>query len=145
MKIVINGKEYAWGDVQVVMWGRNVVGLRGIDYKTKKDKQPLYAMGRTAKSIQHGKRSVEGTITLTQSEFIAMNRAAQQKGYKDLLDVEVDIIVSYIPEDSVAITMDRIVCASFSELPAGMKEGDLNAEHAMPFVALDCDYNLSKV
>ncbi len=143
--IRINGKEYAWGDVQVVMWGRNVVGLRGIDYKVKKDKQPLYGMGRTAKSIQHGKRSVEGTVTLTQSEFIAMNRAAQQKGYKDLLDVEVDIVVSYIPEDSTAITIDQIFSASFSELPAGMKEGDLNSEHAIPFVALDCDYNISKV
>lgn len=144
MKTVINGKEYAWGDVQVVMWGRNVVGLRGIDYKTKKDKQALYAMGRTAKSIQHGKRSVEGTVTLTQSEFIAMNRAAQEKGYKDLLDTEVDIVVSYIPEEKAALTIDRIVCASFTELPAGMKEGDLNSEHAVPFVALDCDYNISK-
>ena len=65
------------------------------------------------------------------------------KGYKDILDPEVEILVSYIPEDSAAITIDRIVCASFSEIPAGMKSGDLNSEHALPFVALDIDYDIN--
>lgn len=51
--------------------------------------------------------------------------------------------MSYIPEDSAAITIDRIVCASFSEIPAGMKSGDLNSEHALPFVALDIDYDIN--
>lgn len=72
-----------------------------------------------------------------------MNRAARAKGYKDILDPEVEILVSYIPEDSAAITIDRIVCASFSEIPAGMKSGDLNSEHALPFVALDIDYDIN--
>lgn len=143
MKIRINGKEYDWGSVKIIMWGRPVVGATGIDYKLGKEKSPLFASGRYAKGIQHGKRSASGTLTLLQSEIIAMNRAAREKGYKDILDVDVDIIVSYIPEDSAAITVDRILCASFSELPSGMKSGDMNSEHALPFVALDIDYDVA--
>lgn len=143
MKIKINGKEYAWGDIKIVMWGRQVVGATGIEYKLGKEKTPLYAAGRYAKGIQHGKRAASGTLTLLQSEIIAMNRAARAKGYKDILDTEAEILVSYIPEDSAAITIDRIVCASFSELPAGMKSGDMNSEHALPFVALDIDYDIT--
>lgn len=140
--IRINNKEYAWGDIKVIMWGRPVIGLTGIEYKTKKDKELRYASGRNAHSIQHGRRSNEGTLTITQSELQAMNNAAKQKGYKDILDVELDIVVSYIPEGSVALTIDKIVCASFSELPKGMKEGDMKSEHSLPFVCLDIDYGV---
>lgn len=143
MKVKINGKEYAWGDIKIVMWGRPVVGATAIDYKLTKEKKPLQASGYYAKSIQHGQRAAAGTLTTTQSEIIAMNRAARAKGYKDILDPEVEILVSYIPEDSAAITIDRIVCASFSEIPSGMKSGDLNSEHALPFVALDIDYDIT--
>ena len=132
--VKINGKEYAWGDIKIIMWGRPVVGATAIDYKLTKEKKLLQASGYYAKGIQHGQRAAAGTLTTTQSEIIAMNRAARAKGYKDILDPEVEILVSYI---------DRIVCASFSEIPAGMKSGDLNSEHALPFVALDIDYDIN--
>ena len=141
--VKINGKEYAWGDIKIIMWGRPVVGATAIDYKLTKEKKLLQASGYYAKGIQHVQRAAAGTLTTTQSEIIAMNRAARAKGYKDILDPEVEILVSYIPEDSAAITIDRIVCASFSEIPAGMKSGDLNSEHALPFVALDIDYDIN--
>lgn len=139
--VKINEKEYAWGDITVVIFGRPVTGITGIEYKTKKAKEAKFGAGREAKSIQHGKREVEGTITLMQSEFTALNQAARQKGYKDILDVDFDILVSYM--DGVAITTDRIVCASISELPSGMKEGDMQSEHALTFLALDVDYDVT--
>ena len=124
MKVKINGKEYDWGTIKIIMWGRPVVGATGVDYKLAKAKEALYAAGRSAKGIQHGQRAATGTLTLLQSEIIAMNRAAREKGYKDILDVDVDILISYIPEDSTAITVDQIICA-------------------MPFVALDIDYDIA--
>ena len=71
---VFNSREYAWVDVNVVMLGREVVGLRGIEYKSKRQKEALFASGRKARSIQKGKKEYEGTITLLQSELIALNR-----------------------------------------------------------------------
>lgn len=140
--VTINNKEYAWGDIQVVMWGRPVIGLKGIEYKTTKDKELNYGAGREAYGIQHGKRANEGTIKLSSAELNAMNNAAKAKGYQDILDVELNIIVSYIPEGSVAITVDEIICASFKELPKGMNEGDLKAEHSLPFVCLKINYGI---
>ena len=145
MKITINEQEYAYGDIQVFLWGRFVVGLKRDDYKTQKDKEVLYGAGRDPRGIQHGKRTYEGTITVSQSELIAMNRAAREKGYKDLLDCEIDIVVSYTPETTLPITMDRIIGASFSEFPKGMKQGDAGSEHAMPFVALNIEEDISAI
>lgn len=141
--IRINNKEYDWGNITVVMWGRPIIGITGVEYKIKKVKEAKYGVGRFAKSLQHGKRECEGTLTLMQSEILAMNQAARAKGYKDLLDVDVDIIVTYTAGFSV--TVDKIVCASFSEIPQSIKEGDLQAEIALPFIALDIDEDITAI
>lgn len=121
------------------MFGRPVVGITGIEYKAKKAKETKHGWGRNPKSIQHGRREYEGTLTIMQSELIALNQAARAKGYKDILDVDFDIIVTY--ENNLVVTVDKVCCASISELPSGMKEGDAQAEISLPFVALDMEFD----
>lgn len=133
--------EYAWVDVNVVMLGRPVVGIRGIEYKVKQQKEALFAMGRRARGIQKGKKEYEGTITLLQSELIALDRAAQEAGYDDITDIDFDVIVSYLPKNLV-ITTDKIVGVSITEIPRALKEGDLQMEIALPFIALDVQSNV---
>ena len=135
-----NTKEYAWIDVNVVLLGKPVAGLRGIEYKSKRSKEALFATGKKARGIQLGKKEYEGTITVLQSELIAMQAAAKNAGYDDITDLEFDIIVSYISESGVVQT-DKVVNASVTEAPNSIKEGDLYSEHALPFIACDVEYN----
>lgn len=136
-----NSKEYAWVDVNVVMLGKTVSGLRGIEYKTKRTKEALYATGKKARGIQMGRKEYEGTITVLQSELIAMQAAAKEKGYDDVTDLEFDVIVAYVSESGVVQT-DKVVGASITEAPNSIKEGDLYSEHALPFIACDVEYNV---
>lgn len=139
--IKINGQEYAWGDLSFVALGRTLGGAIAVDYKSKKEKKALHASGREPRGIQHGKRDYEGTLTVLQSELIALNRAARQRGYKDALDIEFDLIMAYLAPNGV-ITTDKVVKLSITELPSGMKEGDMNSEHVLPFVAMDIKYDV---
>jgi hypothetical protein len=136
-----NSKEYDWTTVTVVLLGKPVEGIRGIEYKSKRAKELLFASGKKARGIQMGKKEYEGTITVLQSELIAMQTAAKAKGYDDVTDLEFDIIVSYISETSVVQT-DKVVNASITEAPNSIKEGDLYSEHALPFIACDVEYNV---
>lgn len=138
---VFNSSEYAWVDVNVVMLGREVVGLRGIEYKVKRQKEALFASGRKARGIQKGKKEYEGTITLLQSELIALDRAAQEKGYEDITDLDFDVVVSYVPESGV-LTTDKVVGVSITEIPRGLKVDDLQMEIALPFIAVDIVSNV---
>ena len=88
-----------------------------------------------------GRKEYEGTVTVLQSELIAMQAAAKAKGYDDVTDLEFDIIVSYVSESGVVQT-DKVVNASITEAPNNMKEGDLYSEHALPFIACDVEYNV---
>ncbi|MCM1042377.1 MAG: hypothetical protein NC396_08150 [Bacteroides sp.] len=139
--MAFNSKEYSYCDVQATVLGRPLTGLRGIEYTAKKSKEAVFGAGINPKSIQHGRREYEGTLTVLQSELEALNRAAKEAGHTDCLDLEFDIVVTYTNSDTIAT--DIIRCASITEFPKGMKEGDLNSEHALPFIALGIDTNVT--
>lgn len=136
-----NSKEYAWIDVTLVALGKPVTGLRGIEYKMKRQKEALFATGKKARGIQLGKKEYEGTITVLQSELIAMQAAAKAKGYDDITDLEFDVIVAYVPESGIVQT-DKVVNLSITEASYSMKEGDLYQEIALPFIACDIEPNV---
>ncbi len=141
MSVRINKREYAYGDLEVWLFGQLVGGLRGIEYTSKKEKEPLHGQGRMPRAIQHKRREFSGTLTILQSELMALNRSARAAGYTDIMDVEFDIHVVYASQNGV-VTTDRIFSASVSEIPEGMKEGDAYSEHALPFVAMDIEYGI---
>lgn len=57
----------------------------------------------------------------------------------------IDFVVSFTPEALIPITMDQVIGASFSEFPKGMKQGDMLSEHAMPFVALNIEEDITAI
>ena len=128
-------------NINVVVLGRTLTGLRGIEYTPKMNKELLYGAGVNPKAIQSGRREYEGTLTVLQSELEALNRAAKEAGYTDCLDLEFDIVVTYVSDG--VISTDIVRCASITEYPKGMKEGDLYSEHALPFIALRIDTNVT--
>lgn len=137
--MTFNSKEYSYCNMAVTVLGRPIAGLRGLEYTTKKSKEALYGAGVNPKAIQHGRREYEGTLTVLQSELEALNRAAKEAGHTDCLDIEFDIVVTYLSEG--VLTTDIVRCASITEFPKGLKEGDLYSEHALPFIALGIDTN----
>lgn len=141
-KVVINQREYAWGDVRIFIFGQAVMGIRSIEYKKSKNKDYVRGAGRQPRGIQHGEYSCEGTVGILQSELEAMNRTAQANGYDSILDVDFDIVVSYGTENGV-ISVDKICVASIKEMPMGMKGEDLYAQIDLPFIALDIQTNVA--
>lgn len=138
----INGQEYAWGDLDVYAWGQRIGGLRGIEYKITQKQEHFYGAGRMPRSVQCGEYEPSGTLTVSQSELDAMARTASSKGYTHgILGVPLDIAVTYTVDG--AVTTDLIRSAYISEMPKGMKPGDLQSEHALPFKALDIEYNVA--
>lgn len=131
--MAFNSRQYEWADLSLVLGGRDLTGIRGIKYTEKAEKEPLFAKGRNAHSIQTGNVTVEGEITVLQSELIALERA----GNGSILGLNLDAIAAYgNPSVGDAMVTDRIVGISFTEAPKELKQGDKNMEITIPFVAL---------
>jgi hypothetical protein len=130
---MFNSRQYEWADLSLVLGGRDLTGIRGLKYVEKAEKEPLFAKGRHAHSIQTGNVTVEGEITVLQSELLALERA----GNGSILGLNLDAIAAYgNPSLGDAMVTDRIVGISFTEAPKELKQGDKNMEITIPFVAL---------
>lgn len=131
---MVNTREYEWSDVNVVLAGRLVTGLRGIKYSGKQEKEALYAKGNKPHSIQRGNKSYDGEITLLQSEYEALKQASGG----DILDASFNVVASYgNPSNGDVITVDTLVGVEFTEDNTEWKQGDKFQEKTLPFIFLD--------
>lgn len=131
---MFDSKEYEWSDVTVIMAGRMIIGFRGVAYTSSQEKEMLYGKGNKPMSMQTGNKSYSGTVTLTQSELEALEKAAGG----DALDASFNMIVSYgNPSRGDAIKTDLIKGASITEIPKEMQQNAKFMECALPFIALD--------
>ena len=129
--MAFDGRQYEWADLSLILGGNDLTGIRGVKYSEKMEREPVYAKGRYAHSIQSGNSAVEGEVTLLQSEYEALVAA----GNGNVLSLSLDAEVNYgNPPD--ASTTDRIIGLRFTEAAKELKQGDKFMEITLPFVAL---------
>src|SRR5690625_7500555 len=131
---MINGREYEWADLTLILGGRDITGIRGITYTKEMEREALHAKGRKTHSIQSGNETVTGEIRLLQSEYEALVRA----GNGSILGLSRDALVSYgNPADGEAMTTDRMKGIRFSSKPKEIDQNDKFMEISLPFLAID--------
>lgn len=134
MSVLINDREYEWGDLTLILGGRDLVGFRGIKYTNKIEREAVYAKGSKARSIQSGNEAVEGEIKMLQSEYEALVQA----GKGTVLSLMLDAIVCYgNPAKGDAMITDRLEGIRFTEAAKEFNQGDKFGEVTLPFLALD--------
>lgn len=134
---MFNSKEYEWSNTKVVLGGRTITGIRGIEYKEALEKEYLYAKGNKPVGIQHGNYSYDGKITILQSELIALKEAAKLAG-KNLLKLSFSIVVAYgNVSEGDPIHTDTLLGVEFTDITKAMKQGDKMMEVELPIMFLE--------
>lgn len=129
----MDSRQYEFADITAVIGGRDITGLRGIKYSEKIEREALHAKGRYPHSIQSGNHTVEGEVTMLQSELELMIAA----GGGSVLNIITDIVCSYgNPQNGDTLVTDKLIHCMFTESAKEMKQGDKNMEVTLPFIAL---------
>jgi hypothetical protein len=130
---MFNSRQYEWADLTLILGGRDITGFRGIKYTEKIEREAIFAKGRDAHSIQSGNSTVEGEITMLQSEYEALVKS----GKGSVLSLSLDALVAYgNPLNADAIITDRLLGLRFTESSKELKQGDKMMEITLPFIAL---------
>ncbi|MCC2590359.1 hypothetical protein [Chryseobacterium sp. MFBS3-17] len=133
MAVNINGREYEWGDLTLILGGRDITRFRGVKYSEKVERETVHAKGRHPHAVQSGNFTYEGEITILQSEYESLVKA----GNGSILSLSLDALVSYgDPFKGDAMTTDRIESLRFTEANKEWTQGDKFAEITIPFIAL---------
>ena len=133
---LINGRQYEFADLMLILGGVDITGFRGISYTEKVEKEPVYGKGRYPHSIQRGNYSVEGSIKLLQSEY---EKLIISSPTRSVLGLVLEAVVTYggnIEEGAGVITTDIISGLQFTEAPKSLDQADKFMEIELPFIAL---------
>ena len=140
MGTLINGREYEWADVTVVGAGRDVVGVLGVEYTEKQEKELLYGKGNKATGIQKGNKSCEGTLKVRQSELEGLEDLSSSHS---ILDLQINLSVSYgNAGKGEPMRTDILYNVQFTEQKKSINQGDKKQEIDLPFICTDIDWNV---
>lgn len=134
--MVINGREYEWADVALIVGGVEITGFQGISYNEQMDKDYVRGKGRYPRAVQRGNYSVSGQLVLLQSEY---EKLVASSPSRKILDLTVDAVVSYggnLENGAGSITNDVIVGMEFTEAPKEINQEDKFMVITIPFIAL---------
>lgn len=128
---LINGVNYSWSNVKLVLFGVPVIGITQIEYKRKQNKENNYGMGTEPISRGYGNKEYEGKITLYREEWNSIIAAAPSR---DPLDISLfDIQVSF-SGSRVLPTLDILRACEFLEDPFTIAQGDTKAMVEIPLI-----------
>lgn len=122
---MINGNEYAWEDVQVVIFGVPLVGIKEVKYGATKSHTNIHGRGAQPVAMGRGKKDAKaGKLVLLQSQFEALQNATPAG--KDPTDwAPFEMVVAYAPEGGV-ITTDIVPYCRVTDWEKGMNNDDEN-------------------
>lgn len=128
---IINGVNYSWANVSVILFGTPVIGILAIDYKRKQEKKNNYGAGSQPVSRGYGNYEYEGSIELYLDTWKAI--IASSPNRDPLLIPPFDIPVTFSGE-GVTTTKDVLRACEFTDDEMSTKQGDSKISIKIPLV-----------
>ncbi len=131
-----DSKDCEWADMTVMVAGSVLTKITGVKYKASKEKKLLHAAGNEPISVQGGKRSYDGTITVLKGAIDDLNRAAIAAGGDDILDLQFDVVVTYKAKGTRALQTDTLIGVEVKDFEKGWTQGATQMEIPLPIIFL---------
>jgi hypothetical protein len=131
---LINGVNYSWSNIKLVLFGTPVSGILKIDYKRKQAKTNNYGAGPKAVSRGYGREECEGSIELYTDDWRDIVSAAPNKNPLQIPPFNIQILYS---GQGVKTNQDNLLQCEFMEDPFDAKEGDTKLTVNIPLIIGD--------
>lgn len=128
---LINGVEYGWADITLIIAGVPISGFSAIEYDDDQDIKNIYRGGRYPSSRGKGRISLGAKITISMAELLAIQAKSVNGRIQDIAPFTIQ--VSYIP-DGGKIVHDIIHDCQFKRNQRKWKEGDVSQDVELELV-----------
>jgi hypothetical protein len=131
MTPLINGINYSWGSIKLILFGIPVVGITKIMYKTKQKKENNYGIGYEPVSRGYGNIEYEGSIEIYTDE---LKRIIAGSPNRDILQIPPFDIRVLFETNGVFVTVDTLKMCEFTEEGLDLSQGDSKSLVTLPLV-----------
>ena len=129
---LINGINYNWANIKLVLFGVPVIGITKIDYKLKQKKENQYGMGYEPISRGYGNKEYDGSIEIYQDE---LKRIIASAPLRDLMAIPpFTIHVVFESADGGFITEDTLLMCEFTEEGLAASQGETSLKVTLPLI-----------
>lgn len=127
---MINGVNYAWGNLSWVIFGVPLIGITEMEYTRKRVVKNNYGAGDEPTSRGLGNFEYSGSITVYTDEIRAILKNAPNKS---ILEIPMFSATNIFSGDGVLYNTDKLKNISFTEDPFAAKQGDTAILCKIPF------------
>lgn len=139
--MAVNKKEYAFEDVEIVLFGRPIVGFQSVEYESMKEHSNVKGRGNRPVAMGRGSEDFTGKLTLLQSEVEAIQASIPNN--KPLTSLPAfNMIVSYAPTDGSPIVVDAVLGCRVKSYKKGISTDDGNMTVDLDLLPFDIKYNI---
>jgi hypothetical protein len=128
---LINGQNYSWANVSLVLLGVPIVGITKINYKRKQDKKNNYGAGPYPVSRGYGNYEYEGDIEIYLDEWKRIIAASPDRDPLQIAPFDIPVIYG-----GSRVTADKDVLRSceFLEDPLAANQEDSKLLVSIPLI-----------
>lgn len=131
---LVNGINYAWVNITLILAGVMVRGFTKITYKVKQDKKNNYGAGSKPISRGYGNIEYEGSIELYTDEIKRIIAGAPNRS---LLEIPPFNILVVFGGSSVTADQDTLIACEFTEDAMDAAQGATSLKVNLPLVIGD--------
>lgn len=128
---LINGVNYSWANISLILFGTPIVGIVAISYKRKQSKKNNYGAGQQPVSRGYGDYEYEGSIELYMDTWKAIIAGSPNRD--PMLIAPFDIPVTF-GGTGVSSTKDVLRACEFTEDDMDSKSGDTRIMVKVPLI-----------
>jgi hypothetical protein len=128
---LLNGVNYSWGNLAVVLFGNIVVGIKKIEYSAKQEKTNNYGFGQQPVSRGYGRYEYSGSMDLYTDEWKKIIAASPNN---DPLQINPSDIQIVFAGSRVLPNKDVLRMVEFLENPFTASEGDTSLMVTIPLI-----------
>ena len=129
---LINGVNYSWANVKLILFGVPVVGITKISYKTKQKKENQYGAGYEPVSRGYGNKEYEGSIEIYTDELKNIIASAPNRDLMAIPPFNIEVV--FEDANSGFLTQDKLQMCEFTEEGLDASQGDTKLLVSLPLV-----------
>lgn len=133
---LVNGVNYSWVDIKLVLFGVPVIGITKISYNEKQEKTNNYGAGEKPISRGYGRKSYEGSIELYTDTWKKIIAAAPNRSPLDIPPTDIPVIFG---SSRTLFDKDVLKQVEFLENPLDVSEGDTSIKITIPLIIADIE------
>lgn len=131
---LVNGVNYSWADIQLILFGVPIQGITGINYSVKQQKDNNYGAGSRPVSRGYGNVEFEGSIEIYRDEWQKIIALSPNGDPNALPPFSIQVLYG---GSRVTASVDVLKMVEFTVDEMKAKQGDTKLLVSIPLVIGD--------